>query len=60
MDRGKNDTKTHMRMPFEGGVMHLQAKGCMRQSEARREHGIVPSLDLQREHSVADTLILDL
>lgn len=44
MDRGKNDTKTHMRMPFEGGVMHLQAKGCMRQSEARREHGIVQSL----------------
>ena len=56
----ENDTKTHMRMPFEGGVMHLQAKEHIRQPEARREHGIVPSLDLQREHSLADTLILDL
>lgn len=56
----ENDTKTQMRMPFGGGVMHLQAKGCMRQSKARRKHGIVPSLDLQREHSLADTLILGL
>ena len=46
-------------MPFEGGVMHLQAKGCMRQPEARRERGIDSSSQPLESTDPSDPLILD-